>query len=82
MNMKDDWERTPIMLAIREGCQEAVEFLLNKQAKIEIIDCMENDCLSLCTEKGYERIHELLINCIRSRGLEANHHQWAIQNLI
>ncbi|CAH8445813.1 unnamed protein product [Heterobilharzia americana] len=71
MNMKDDWERTPIMLAIREGCQEAVEFLLNKQAKIEIIDCMENDCLSLCTEKGYERIHELLINFIRSRGLEA-----------
>ncbi|CAH8436916.1 unnamed protein product [Schistosoma mattheei] len=67
MNMKDDWDRTPIMLAIREGCQEAVEFLLDKQAKVEIIDCMENDCLSLCIEKGYKRIHEILINYIRSR---------------
>ncbi|CAH8438091.1 unnamed protein product [Schistosoma rodhaini] len=67
MNMKDDWDRTPIMLAIREGCQEAVEFLLDKQVKVEIIDCMENDCLSLCTEKGYKKIHEILINYIRSR---------------
>ncbi|KAK4472979.1 hypothetical protein MN116_004179 [Schistosoma mekongi] len=70
MNMKDDWDRTPIMLAIREGCQEAVEFLLDKQAKIEIIDCMENDCLSLCIEKGYERMYELLMNYMRTRSSE------------
>nr|CAH8824281.1 unnamed protein product [Trichobilharzia regenti] len=71
MNMKDDWDRTPIMLAIREGCEEAVEFLLEKQAKIEVVDCMENDCLSLCIEKGYGKIHELLLNYIRSRGLDS-----------
>ncbi|KAH8854771.1 Neurogenic locus Notch protein [Schistosoma japonicum] len=70
MNMKDDWDRTPIMLAIREGCQEAVEFLLDKQAKIEIIDCMENDCLSLCIEKGYERMYELLMNYMRTKSSE------------
>ncbi|CAH8436876.1 unnamed protein product [Schistosoma turkestanicum] len=70
MNMKDDWDRTPIMLAIREGCQEAVQFLLDKQARIEITDCMENDCVSLCIEKGYQRIHEILINYNRSRNVD------------
>ncbi|KAF5404651.1 hypothetical protein PHET_01936 [Paragonimus heterotremus] len=61
MNARDDCDRTPLMLATREGCVESVRFLLDHKCNIFNVDCTDSDPLKMAQEKGFNTIERLLL---------------------
>ncbi|KAF6771855.1 hypothetical protein AHF37_09468 [Paragonimus kellicotti] len=61
MNARDDCDRTPLMLATREGCVESVRFLLDHKCNVFNVDCTDSDPLKMAQEKGFNTIERLLL---------------------
>ncbi|KAG5442465.1 hypothetical protein CSKR_110696, partial [Clonorchis sinensis] len=61
VNARDDYDRTPLMLATREGCEQAVQFLLDHKANVLTMDCTDNDALAIAKSKGFDDIERLLL---------------------
>ncbi|OON16008.1 ankyrin repeat protein, partial [Opisthorchis viverrini] len=61
VNARDDYDRTPLMLATREGCEQAVQFLLDHKANVLTMDCTDSDALAIAKSKGFDDIERLLL---------------------
>lgn len=60
LNARDDYERTPLMLAIREGNEAVVRLLLAHKANLFPLDYSENDPLKLARDRGFVEIETIL----------------------
>ncbi|CAI2737563.1 unnamed protein product [Dicrocoelium dendriticum] len=58
---RDDEDRTPLMLATREGCTDAVRFLLQQKVNVLHADCLDNDPLKIARDKGFTDIEQMLL---------------------
>lgn len=61
LEARDDCDRTPLMLAVRENSLEAAQILLEHQAAIDVFDFTESSPLSEARAKGYTRMLTLLM---------------------
>ncbi|CAL8083409.1 unnamed protein product [Calicophoron daubneyi] len=61
INAHDDQDRTPLTLATREGCAEAVKFLLENRANVVSLDNPDCDPLRIAQEKGFNTIRKMLL---------------------
>lgn len=68
INARDDNDQTPLMLAVREGWEKTVRFLLDHKATVLTSDCMENDPLKTARLKGFTNIERLLSKYYNSEG--------------
>uniref|UniRef100_A0A0R3TY88 ANK_REP_REGION domain-containing protein n=1 Tax=Rodentolepis nana TaxID=102285 RepID=A0A0R3TY88_RODNA len=61
LEARDDYDRTPLMLAVRENSFEAAQILLEHRAEIDVSDYTDSCPLSEAESRGFSRIHALLL---------------------
>ncbi|TPP58648.1 hypothetical protein FGIG_01583, partial [Fasciola gigantica] len=68
VNARDDHDQTPLMLAVREGWERTVQFMLDHKASVLTSDCNENDPLKIAKLKGFTNIERVLSKYYNSEG--------------
>lgn len=61
LEARDDYDRTPLMLAVRENSLEVAQILLEHRAEIDVSDCTDSSPLSEAEARGFSRMHALLL---------------------
>ncbi|EPS45890.1 hypothetical protein H072_122 [Dactylellina haptotyla CBS 200.50] len=61
LTVRDSWERTPLLLAVKSGSLETVDVLLKNGASVDAKGADGRTPLSLAVEEGYTRIAILLL---------------------
>lgn len=61
LEARDDCDRTPLMLAVRENSLEAAQILLEHRAEIDVSDYTDSSPLSEAESRGFSRMHALLL---------------------
>ncbi|VDL57755.1 unnamed protein product, partial [Hymenolepis diminuta] len=61
LEARDDCDRTPLMLAVRENSLEAAQILLEHRAEIDVSDYTDSSPLSEAESRGFNRMHALLL---------------------
>ena len=61
VNQRDEWERTPLMWAAREGHTDCVKYLLQNGAQLDLTDHVGNTALHLAAEGGHLEVLKRLV---------------------